>query len=113
MEPVTDTRLDTDNREAYMVTLDKVDPVRVENVVRDRPGTLVVLAFNVETVSVEASVILFPEKVDAVIVEAVNELPISVENEVSDRPGTLVKQRTVTRHAKTQIGTQFDDFFFM
>ncbi|EFX64229.1 hypothetical protein DAPPUDRAFT_334454 [Daphnia pulex] len=72
-----------------MVTVDKVDPVRVENVVRDRPGTLMVLAFNVETVSVEASVILFPEKVDAVIVEAVNELPISVENEV-DTLDTLV-----------------------
>jgi len=73
-----------------MVTVDKVDPVRVEKEVRDKPGTLIVLAFKVETVSVEASVMLFPEKVDAVTVDAVNELPVSVEKKLRDRPGTLM-----------------------
>jgi hypothetical protein len=73
-----------------MVTVDKVDPVRVEKEVRDKPGTLMVLAFKVETVSVEASVMLFPENVDAVTVEAVNELPVSVEKKLRDRPGTLI-----------------------
>lgn len=68
----------------------RVDPVSVENAVRDRPGTLMEDAFNVETVSVEFTVAKFAFKLETTTVEAVRVDPVSVENAVRDRPGTLM-----------------------
>jgi hypothetical protein len=61
-----------------------------KNAVPVRCFTLIELAFNVETVSVELTMTSLLFRLDTAIVDAVNELPVSVENEVRDRPGTLI-----------------------
>jgi hypothetical protein len=76
--------------DAAMVDAVRDDPVSVEKDVRDNPGTFMVDALSVETVSVEFTIakLLFID--EAIRVDAVRDDPVSVEKNVRDNPGTFM-----------------------
>jgi len=83
-EIVDTTRVDT------MILLElSVLPVSVEKVVRDRPGTTMVDAKRVETVSVEFTIMVLELREETPMVEATREDPVSVENWDRENPGTV------------------------
>jgi len=87
--PDEEERVDTMRVETMILLEFSVLPVSVEKVVRDRPGTTMVDAKRVETVSVEFTIMVLELREETPMVEATREDPVSVENWDRENPGTV------------------------
>jgi len=90
MLPLIEEIDDTMRYPAYIVTVEMVEPVSVENPLSVNPGAVMEDAFSVETVSVEFTIPKFALKLDTTTVDAVKVDPVSVENPLSVNPGAVM-----------------------
>jgi hypothetical protein len=95
-----------------------VDPVNVEKVVKDNPGAFILVAFNVDTVIVDATASVLVETVNVlrfcvITDDAVSVDPVNVENDVNDNPGAFilvaVRVDTVIVDATTSVFVEMVD----
>jgi hypothetical protein len=95
-----------------------VEPVNVENDVNDNPGAFILVAFNVDTVIVDATASVFVETVNVlrfcvITDDAVSVEPVNVENDVNDNPGAFilvaVRVDTVIVDATTSVLVEMVD----